>query len=130
MTYLRHVLYDLRKTFPKKIVLTQKGVSTGNLRTGTITTPSRNYTIRDAIVLPQTMGLLKQSGLGLYSDITKSERIIIIDYYSLPRTYTFNKDDVIVFDDKKWTISKSYIHEKIAYELLVKEVVGSERGTN
>lgn len=125
--FIKQVLYDLKRKFGTPITLQKKGVSTRDFDTGKVTVPTMNYAIRRAAVLPLKLGVLKQPGLGLYADITKSERIVLLDMNDLPSSYTFDKDDIVIINNARWNISKSLIHEELAIELLIKEVEGSPK---
>jgi hypothetical protein len=119
--YILQTLYELKRKFPTSLVLKKFGKSQVDLDAETVLTPETTYEVDRAVALPYTQGILKQSGLGLYADITQGERIVVIDLSDLPYGFTPDKDDVVTLDGNTWRIVRFMVHEGAALELLLKD---------
>lgn len=135
--YLRRVIYKLKQKYGFPVDIYRFNKSSPNPETGAITSDKVTFSINKAVLLsaPSLLRTFyydvtylitnRNFAYGELLDIEKS--IFLIDNSDLPRGFIFTQDDFLVYDKKRYSISKlDFIDQNIGVLVQAKEVKGTE----
>ena len=106
MRQIQLVLYRLKRDVGLEVVITTPTTNTHNVATGVISRVYTSITIKRAIVMSDNQqNISKLQGLGKFNFggfFNFSKRIMILDKFDLPSTYTPSINDSCTFNGEKW----------------------------
>jgi hypothetical protein len=133
LSYVRDVLYQLKRDYGFPIDIYQKTETKVDFITGRKLTERKKYHIHKAIVLP-TVLIRKYSQIlyreqkdmkyGGYYDV--SARMVIIDRRDLPKTVVLTIDDYALYDQGRYEFkSVDELEHRQGYVLMIQETKGT-----
>ena len=122
MHFISQIIYDLKRSYPAVITFIRKSSTTVDLDTGKVVEANTEYSIPRAVVPPKQFSFKKQAGLGLNSELSVYDRLVLIDAKDLPPSFEIKSSDQIRYLNKVWDISEIENYEGLAYALTIKEV--------
>ena len=133
---IRVIIYRLKRQYGLPVQIKQQLSISNNIETGDITRSFRTITIKRGILLPRDamskfsydlsyIAANKNFTYGGFYDV--NSRTMIIDVKDLPTGTTLTTEDVVIFESRRYSVSKleKAEHNK-AWLLTIKELTSSD----
>lgn len=125
MSFLKQILYDLKRRNNLKIKLQWIVSKTSDYETGVATIVYDSLIVKRVIRLPD---ILIRDGKREVSSLDVSSKRIVIDRRDLPKNFEIKIDFMVFFNNRRWEIQEVIDYEdKSGYEILVKELKGQPK---
>jgi|GEM_PF-4851796 len=124
--FIKRTIYDLKRRYPTQITLKVAQETAVDLTSGEILSPTTDYIIDRAILLPKETKAYNIPGLNTPADLSITTRQLLIAAEDLPANLELRKENTqIIYNNEVWDISSLDLIENYVYDIKLKEVEGS-----